>query len=230
VLVSGFPAGPLGTNCFVVAPAAGEQCVVIDPGPDATGPLGQVLADHQLHPVAVLLTHGHVDHTFCVLPVCEARDIPAFIHPADRQQLTDPWSALGAFPGTPLFGALTFAEPADVRELADGAVLDLAGLQLAVRHAPGHTPGSVAFVADTADAPVFFSGDLLFAGSIGRVDLPGGSEEQMVESLARVVLPLDDETVVLPGHGPSTTIGRERVSNPYLQMVASGPPRRSRLL
>ena len=221
MLVTGFPAGPPGTNCWVVAPAAGERCVVVDPGVGAVGALDEVLADHRLHPVAVLLTHGHIDHTFSVVPVCDARGVPAYIHPADRSQLADPWSGLGLPPGLPLFGltALPAAEPDDVRELSDGDELELAGLRLWVRHAPGHTPGSVAFSLLTPDQPVLFSGDLLFAGSIGRVDLPGGSESAMLDSLARVVLPLDDATVVHPGHGPSTTVGRERATNPFLHLL-----------
>jgi glyoxylase-like metal-dependent hydrolase (beta-lactamase superfamily II) len=219
VLVTGFLAGP--TNCYVVAPGAGEQCVVIDPGIGAVPQLEEVLATHRLHPVAVLLTHGHFDHTFSVLPVCEAKDVPAYIHPADRHQLADPWSGIGAPRTTPLFGQLTFAEPSDVRELADASTLPLAGLELTVALTPGHTPGSVVFGLSTVDNPVLFSGDLLFEGSIGRVDLPGGSEAAMFDSLARVVLPMDDATVVHPGHGGSTTIGRERAGNPYLRMAAN---------
>jgi glyoxylase-like metal-dependent hydrolase (beta-lactamase superfamily II) len=209
----------------VVAPAAGQECVVIDPGIGAGPQLDAVLERHRLRPVAVVLTHGHFDHTFSVAPVCGARDIPAYIHPADRHQIADPWSGIGAPRGVPLFGQLEFTEPDDVRELADGQTLQLAGVELATRLAPGHTPGSVAFALDTRDEPLLFSGDLLFAGSIGRVDLPGGSEAEMISSLRRVVLPLDDATVVHPGHGESTTIGRERATNPFLRMAAeaTGP-------
>jgi glyoxylase-like metal-dependent hydrolase (beta-lactamase superfamily II) len=221
VLVSGFPAGPPATNCFVVAPGPGERCVVIDPGIEATGPLADLLERHRLRPAAVLLTHGHIDHTYSVVPVCDARDVPAWIHPDDRGQLTDPLRWLGQPPGTPLMGmpSLPTAEPSDLRALADGDTLELAGLTLGVRHTPGHTLGSVVFTADTADEPLVFSGDLLFAGSIGRTDLPGGSYPAMLDSLARVVLPMDDATVVLPGHGPQTTIGQERATNPYLRLV-----------
>jgi glyoxylase-like metal-dependent hydrolase (beta-lactamase superfamily II) len=220
VLVAGFPAGPPGTNCWVIAPGAGQECVVIDPGIGAAPQLEQLLARHRLRPAAVVLTHGHFDHTFSVVPVCGARGIPAYIHPEDRHQLADPWSGIGVPRGTPLFGQLEFAEPDDVRELSDGQVLSLAGVELTSHLAPGHTPGSVAFSLVTSDEPLFFSGDLLFAGSIGRVDLPGGSEEAMAGSLRRVVLPLDDATVVHPGHGESTTIGRERATNPFLRMAA----------
>ncbi len=216
MLVAGFPAGPWQTNCWIVAPARGEECVVIDPGYGAEQPLDDALREHHLKPVAVILSHGHVDHTWSVVPVCGAKDVPAWIHPDDRGQLDDPLGAMGVPPGTPLFGRLTFGEPADVRTLADGEVLRLAGLELVVDHAPGHTPGSVTF----RTGGQFFSGDLLFAGSIGRTDLPGGSTEQIYRSLAQVCLPLDDDTVVRPGHGPQTTIGAERTGNPFLVDVA----------
>ncbi len=217
MLIAGFPSEATATNCWVVAPADGEQCVVIDPGIGVEAQLDDVIAVHRLHPVAVLLTHGHFDHTFSVLPVCQARDVPAYIHPADRDQLSDPWSGVGLRVGTPLFGSLTFAEPDDVRELGDGDTVSLAGLDFGVRHSPGHSAGSVVFGLSGGDEAVLFSGDLLFAGSIGRVDLPGGSMAEMESSLRQVILPMDDATLVHPGHGPSTTIARERAGNPYLR-------------
>src|SRR3954454_10072412 len=126
MLVVGFPAGPFATNCWVVAPDRGEQCVIIDPGVDAESALDDVLAQHRLQPVAVLLTHGHLDHMFSVTPVCGAKNIPALIHPADRGMLTDPSMGMGVPAGTPIFGRLEFAEPDDVRELVDGETLELA--------------------------------------------------------------------------------------------------------
>ena len=222
MLVVGFPAGPWQTNCWVVAPGPGEQCVVIDPGHGAEQPLDDVLERYDLQPVAVLLSHGHVDHIWSVAPVCGARDVPALIHPADRPMLSEPAVAMGAPPGTPILGRLEWAEPDDVRELRDGEDLQLAGLALRVDTTPGHTPGSVTFTTGND----FFAGDLLFAGSIGRTDLPGGSWEQMQASLLRVPLSLPDDTVVRPGHGPDTTIGRERASNPFLLDLAAAPPSR----
>jgi glyoxylase-like metal-dependent hydrolase (beta-lactamase superfamily II) len=217
VLVAGFPAGTFGTNCFIVAPAAGEECVIIDPGQDAVRGIEETLAQHRLRPVAVMLTHGHIDHMWSVAPVCGAKNIPAYIHPEDRGMLSDPCRGLPPAMTRTLLGGLTFTEPDDVAELTDGAALGLAGLEFVVDHAPGHTPGSVAFRLPAAgDEPVMFSGDLLFAGSIGRTDLPGGDHDTMLRSLTRVVLPLPDETVVLSGHGPATTIGAERASNPFL--------------
>ncbi len=213
MLIAGFPAGSFAANCFLVAPAPGEECVIIDPGEDAERGIAEIIAEHRLKPVAVLLTHGHIDHVWSVAPVCGARDIPAYIHPDDRALLTDPARGFSLGPGQQLFGGLTFTEPDDVKELSDGTVLRLAGLELTVDHAPGHTPGSVAFRSDTT---VMFSGDLLFAGSIGRTDLPGGDTAAMMDSLARVCLTLPDDTQVLPGHGPQTTIGAERASNQFL--------------
>jgi hydroxyacylglutathione hydrolase len=217
VLIAGFASAVTDTNCWVVAPAAGEQCVVIDPGIGVVPQLDELLAEHRLHPVAVLLTHGHFDHTFSVLPVCQARDVPAYVHPADRGQLADPWSGVGMPAGTPLFGSLTFAEPDDVRELADHDKISIAGLDLAVTHAPGHSAGSVVFGLQGSDEPVLFSGDVLFAGSIGRTDLPGGSMDEMEQSLRSVILPMDDTTTIHPGHGSSTSMARERATNPYLR-------------
>jgi glyoxylase-like metal-dependent hydrolase (beta-lactamase superfamily II) len=219
VLIQGFPAQVAGTNCFVVAPGKSEQCIIIDPGVGVGQAVEDVIAEHNLHPVAVVLTHGHLDHTFSVLPICQAKDVPAYIHPADRAALTDPWSGLGLPAGAPLFGmaGLTFAEPDDVRTMSDLDELTLAGLKFQVRHAPGHTPGSVVFSLPTDEAGVLFAGDVLFAGSIGRTDLPGGSMADMTNSLRDVILPMDDEVIVLPGHGPQTTIGRERATNPFLK-------------
>ncbi|MFJ9948907.1 MBL fold metallo-hydrolase [Kitasatospora sp. NPDC091207] len=225
MFIAGFPAGAWGTNCYLVAPAAGEECVIVDPGHQAARGVEELVREHRLKPVAVVLTHGHIDHVASVVPVCGARGVPAWIHPEDRYMMADPERALGRSLGTQLMGEITVGEPDDVRELTDGSVLELAGLKLTVDHAPGHTKGSVTFRTPGAEElpPVLFSGDLLFAGSIGRTDLPGGDSEAILRSLARVCLPLDDATVVLSGHGGQTTIGRERATNPYLRQVAGAP-------
>jgi hydroxyacylglutathione hydrolase len=229
VLVVGFPTGSFAANCYLVATARGEHCVIIDPGQDAVPALGDLLRQHRLRPTAVLLTHGHTDHMWSVLPVCEANSVPAYIHPADRDRLADPVRTLPA----ELVGALglqgvSFREPDEVVDLVDGSVLELAGVRLIAEHTPGHTEGSVVFrTAAAGDGdPTMFSGDLLFAGSIGRSDTVGGDPVAMAASLQRV-LGLADETVVLPGHGPQTTIGRERLTNPHLRglLPTSGPLR-----
>ncbi len=245
MLIAGFPAGSFAANCYVVATGPGQECLIIDPGQDAEPGIDEIVERYHLQPVAVVATHGHIDHIWCVAPVCGARNIPAYIHPADRALLSDPARGLSLLAGQQLFGGLTFTEPDDVRELADGMTLELAGVNLVVDHAPGHTPGSVAFrlPADSAagtaltagadkaagdtQAGTLFSGDLLFAGSIGRTDLPGGDYQTILDSLSRVCLPLPDETVVLAGHGPQTTIGVERATNPFLAGLApaAGPSR-----
>jgi hydroxyacylglutathione hydrolase len=222
VLIAGFPAGSWGTNCYVVATGQGAECIVIDPGQDATGGVEQVVAENKLKPVAVLLTHGHIDHMFSVLPVCGAYDSTAWIHADDRHLLADPMAGISPETARMLLGGNhTFAEPDDVQELKDGQQLELAGLQFTVDHTPGHTRGSVTFTTPylgPEDVPaVLFSGDVLFAGSIGRTDLPGGDHPAMLHTLATKILPMRDEIVVLPGHGGQTTIGREKATNPYLQ-------------
>ena len=226
MLVASFPAAAFDTNCYVLAAAPGEEALVVDPGIGIEEPLDEVLREHRLQPVAVLLTHGHLDHTFSVTPVCGARGIPAYVHPGDDFMLADPMQ--GVSPETRMLfgGRLEWTEPDDVKPLTDGQRLTIAGLTVTVDHAPGHTPGSVTFRLPYDEAPeVMLSGDLLFAGSVGRTDLPGGDTEQMMASLARAVLSRDDDTVVLPGHGPSTTIGRERATNPFLRGLAPTPAR-----
>lgn len=221
MLIAGFPAGPWGTNCYVAATGTGSECVVVDPGKDAASGVADVVREHRLKPVAVLVTHGHVDHMWCVAPVAGTYDATAWIHPSDRHLLADPMSGMSPETSAMLLGgSYEWAEPDDVQELSDGQVLELAGLRFVVDHTPGHTEGSVTF-RTPYDVPeiseVMFSGDLLFAGSIGRTDLPGGDHPTMLRSLAGKVLPLADDIVVLPGHGEQTSIGRERATNPFLQ-------------
>ncbi|CAN5266458.1 MBL fold metallo-hydrolase [soil metagenome] len=232
MLVRGFPAQAFDTNCYVVAPGRGEQCVVVDPGIGVEQQLDALLREHDLQPVAVLLTHGHLDHTFSVTPVCGARGIPAWISAEDRDQLADPVKYLSAGSSNLFGGRLEWSEPEDVRLLDPQVPLEIAGLRIGIDLAPGHTTGSVVFrlpgeeVDGEPGAPVLLSGDVLFAGSIGRTDLPTGSWEAMQASLRDVVLPMSDDTVVLPGHGPATTIGRERAGNPFLQDLPPAPPSR----
>jgi len=223
VFIASFPAGAWQTNCYVVATQPGAECVLIDPGMDALDPLAELVAGHRLKPVAVVLTHGHLDHTYSVMPLCRSHDAACWIHPDDRALLADPFAGMGPDALAMvrrLSGQTTFVEPDEVHELTDGAELTLGGVTFGAVHAPGHTPGSTMFTTDYAAQgieSVVFSGDVLFAGSIGRTDLPGGSHPDMLNSLRTRVLPLADTTAVLPGHGPQTTMARERATNPYLQ-------------
>ena len=236
MLVVGFPAAAFATNCYVIAPAVGQECLVVDPGIGVLGQLAEVLTEHRLRPAAVLLTHGHIDHVFSVTPVCGGYGVAAHVHADDRYRLVDPVASLDPSLRAMLvqqFGsAARWQEPADVVTLADGDTLDLAGLQVGVVHAPGHTEGSVMFrlpqlpdgvtvPAGTPSAGTLLAGDVLFSGSIGRTDLPGGDHAAMMRSLRDKVLTQPDDLLVLPGHGPATTIGRERMANPYLREVAA---------
>jgi hydroxyacylglutathione hydrolase len=220
VLIAGFPAGSWAANCYVAATAPGAECVVVDPGQDAASGIADLVREHRLKPVAVLLTHGHVDHMWSVTPVAGTYDATAWIHPSDRHLLSDPLAGISRESAAMLLGGrYEFSEPDDVAELADRQRLELAGLEMVVDHTPGHTAGSVTFRTPYGDddiSEVMFSGDLLFAGSIGRTDLPGGDHATMMETLRHKVLGLPDDIVVLPGHGEQTSIGRERATNPFL--------------
>ena len=206
----------------------GAECVIIDPGLDAVDGVAELIFEHRLKPVAVMLTHGHLDHMFSVTPLCRSYASSCWVHPEDRVLLSDPLRAMGL--DTRLLlermtgNSAAFTEPDDVREVIDGAEVAVAGLSFQAIHAPGHTPGSTMFQTAYHRSPqidsVVFTGDVLFAGSIGRTDLPGGSLPDMLKSLRTKVLPLPDTVAVLPGHGPQTTMARERVGNPYLQNLA----------
>ena len=230
MLLTGFPAAAFATNCYVVAPAEGEECLIVDPGIGVLDQLAEVLTRHRLRPAAVLATHGHLDHIYSVTPVCDAHGTAAYVHADDRYRVTDPISildpALLAMLEQQFGPTRTWREPDDVRRIRHGETLQLAGLSIDVLHCPGHTEGSVMFCLpeppDGVDAvaSTVLSGDVLFAGSIGRTDLPGGDHAAMLRSLRDRVLPLPDDTLVLPGHGPATTIGRERTGNPYLSELS----------
>ncbi len=209
------------TNCWIFAPARNSECFIVDPGmanPNLLSQIKNVLQKNNLKPIATLVTHGHLDHTFSVFPLAKEYDIPALIHVSDRKLLAEPFKALN--PGgesqqiMQSLGVSKFFEPDEVQALVDNQLLKIAGFDIEVLHAPGHTPGSAMFVINEE---FLISGDVLFAGAIGRTDLPLGSAVDMRKSLKTKILPLKDELIVLPGHGEQTTIGRERVKNPYLQ-------------
>ena len=213
MLVDSFAAPMYATNCWVIAPKAGSECVVIDPGmPDVSAMLDEILKKHSLKPVAVIATHGHLDHTFSIQPIADGYSIPAYIHSLDRIALAHPERYLSPeFAAT--LSAMDFVEPGDVRELRNEEVVELVGMKFKAIHAPGHTPGSLVFVVDDE---LLVSGDVLFAGSIGRTDLPGGSAEAMEQTLRKKIMPMADHLRVLPGHYGDSTLGAEKKSNPYL--------------
>jgi hydroxyacylglutathione hydrolase len=216
LLIDSFVAPMYATNCWVLASEPGSECVVIDPGmPDVSLALEEILQRHSLKPVAVIATHGHLDHTFSIQPIADGYAIPAYIHREDRASLSAPEKLLSE-EFAAMVAEMNFVEPSQVRELRNGEVIDLVGLSFRAIHAPGHTRGSLMF--EVSDQ-VLVSGDVLFAGSIGRTDLPTGSARDMDETLRKKVVPLSDHLEVLPGHGPRTSMAREKKSNPYLKSL-----------
>lgn len=203
-----------GTNCWVIASGKGSECIIVDPGmPDISAEIELIVSEEGLKPVAALMTHGHLDHTFSITALADGYGIPAYIHSEDRRFIADPAGIHDAqFRQT--ISAMSFAEPQDTRTLRDGELLNLVGISIKAIHAPGHTRGSLMFLLNNE---YLLSGDVLFSGTIGRTDQPTGSAADMKETLRRKILPLDDAIEVLPGHGPQTTIENERKRNPYLK-------------
>ncbi len=205
------------TNCWIIAAEKGSECIIVDPGmTDISAEIEMIVAEEGFKPVAALLTHGHLDHTFSVKPLADGYGIPAYIHPEDRRFIAEPLGIHGAQFAEQLRG-LHFEEPEKVELLKDESELNLLGLSIRAIHAPGHTRGSLMFLVN---GNTLLSGDVLFAGSIGRTDLPTGSASDMQKTLRKKVLTLDDEVRVLPGHGAETTIKYERKTNPYLKELA----------
>ena len=231
VYLASFPAGPWQANCYLAAVTAGSDCVIVDAGVEAAEGVRALVSEHGLHPVAVLATHGHIDHVASATELADGYGVPLWMHRADRHLLTDPAAGLGSESRAlvaELFPA-AFVEPRLLEFFADGDTLNLAGLEFRVIHAPGHTAGCVLlrtpYPGHETITDVVFAGDVLFAGSIGRTDLPGGDSDVMRQTLAGPVLSLPETAVVLPGHGPQTLMARERATNPYLQPAFLNAPR-----
>lgn len=223
MFIASFAAGTLAANCYVLATGTGTDAVVIDPGQDAYETLVEVCAEHDLTPSAVIATHGHLDHVRDVAAVCRRWAAPCWIDAADRHLLTDPSAGLPQA-WAPLLeemlAGIDTLEPPEVRDL--GAGLDVAGLHFAVERMPGHTAGSVVLRLPLAPDEVagaselVITGDVIFAGGVGRTDLPGSDPAAMQDSLVRLCRILPADAVLLPGHGEATTMGTESERNPYL--------------
>jgi glyoxylase-like metal-dependent hydrolase (beta-lactamase superfamily II) len=217
MLIRSYPAPMFATNCWVIAAGEGAECILVDPGmPDISREIEMIIEECRLKPVAALLTHGHLDHTFSIKPLADGYGISAYIHSEDRRFIADPAGIHGEQFVQQLQG-MNFSEPEKVEELRNGTVINLLDMKISAIHSPGHTRGSVMYLINDE---ILVSGDVLFAGSIGRTDLPTGSASDMTNTLRTKVLPLSDDLRVLTGHGPETTIKFERKNNPYLKELS----------
>lgn len=220
MFIASFITGPFQTNCYLLAREQGSECVIVDPGMGAEEFLGDALRTHHLVPVAIAVTHGHIDHIGSARQVGDEYGIPVLCPRDDRHLLSDPMAGLSDF-ARPLieqwYGSTTLREPEEVVDVEPFSHHQFANLDLEFLHAPGHAPGCPMIrTIDAEFGPIVMSGDVVFAGSIGRTDMPGGDPAQMSHSLSDVVWPLDDSTHVLPGHGGPTTMANERLTNPFL--------------
>jgi len=197
--------GALETNCYLVYCPETLECAVVDPGAEAER-IFRLIAEKGLHPIAILNTHGHVDHIGANRDIKDKFNIPLSIHSSDNAML----ESVHQFEIGFLIGAKA-SPPAD-NFLKDGDKIEIGKSFLKVIHTPGHSPGSVSFLGDG----FILSGDTLFNGGVGRTDLPGGSWDTLVSTIKNKILTMPEETTVLPGHGPPTTVGQEKKANPFI--------------
>ena len=202
-----FVVGMCETNCYIAADSSSKDAIIIDPGDNADAIIETIRTDG-LIVRAIVNTHGHADHIAANAALKKQFDCPIMIHELDAPYLADPEANLSA-----LIGYIEPISPPADRLLKDGGEITIGQLVFRVIHTPGHTPGGISLLENE----VLFSGDTLFADSVGRTDFPGGSHEQLINSIQEKLLVLPDSTLVYPGHGPLTTIGNERQNNPFLQ-------------
>jgi glyoxylase-like metal-dependent hydrolase (beta-lactamase superfamily II) len=200
--------GPLQCNCYVVGDRASKEAIIIDPGDDADA-IAASLAEQQLRVTAIVATHAHFDHIVAAGRLREITGAPFYLHKADNPILD--WMQESGR----MFLGVELPPPPDVdRDASEGEILTAGSARLEVLHTPGHSPGSISLIADGA----IFSGDTLFAGSIGRTDLPGGDTQALLDAVRKKLYLLEDDLPVYPGHGPSTTLGREKLYNPFVRL------------
>lgn len=227
-MIEGLRLWVAGTNSWIVAPGGpGGECVLVDAPPDPSAILGR-LREHGLRLVALLATHGHVDHVGGIGEVTRGAPgerVSVHLHEDDHHLLFDPVTLGGTLGQLLEWEGHDLRPPEVLNGLDDGEKVSGAGMTFTAIHTPGHTPGSVCFMLEVdGEEPILFSGDHLFKGSIGRTDLYGGNHAQLMASMAEKILPLDDAVRVLPGHGDTTTIGDERAANPFLVELTGGQP------
>ncbi|MCL1837859.1 MAG: MBL fold metallo-hydrolase [Propionibacteriaceae bacterium] len=231
MFLTSFVSGHWQANCYIIAADDSKQAVIIDPGMEAANRISQLCTKHELTPAAVLCTHGHLDHVADAATVCAEYGIPAWIHSADRHLLADPLAGL-SYGLAPFINQLYpdgFSEPANVCHFDDHFLptrepgrVEIAGIELTLIPAPGHTPGCVLIMTESEkDNPtrshLVFTGDVVFDGSIGNTEFPGGDMEQMRHTLINRVLTLPAGAAILSGHGRQASLASQKLQNPYLQ-------------
>lgn len=206
--ITTYPLGPIQTNCYVIQ-NANNQCLIVDPGEEGAR-INSIVKQAGLSPVAILLTHGHFDHIGAVDAVRDAFHVPVYIHEFEKDTLTDPaLNGSTRYPGLPLV-----KNKAADELITEEGMMEVGPFQFEVRHTPGHSPGSVSFIFEESRFAVV--GDTLFQGSVGRTDLPGGDTATLLASIHDKLLTLDDDVIIYPGHGPTTTPAQEMDMNPFL--------------
>jgi len=198
--------GPMQANCYILAADGNSRAVIIDPGAEARK-IRRVLEKYKLKPGLIINTHGHYDHIGCD----DKFGVPVYVHSKDLSMLKDPRLNLSA-----LF-ALSYSPGSEIRTLEEDSIIELDGIQLKVKHIPGHTCGGIALLLEKPAGKIVFSGDSLFYQGIGRSDLEGGDESLLIKNIQEKLLTLPEDTLVYPGHGPSSTIGAEKRDNPFLK-------------
>jgi glyoxylase-like metal-dependent hydrolase (beta-lactamase superfamily II) len=199
--------GPMQANCYIIASGNDSQAIIIDPG-DEKHKIDRVLEKYNLKPAFIINTHGHIDHIGCD----DKFGVPVYVHRQDAALLKSAALNLSAFLGA------SFKVKSDINELEDKQSVKLGELELEVIHTPGHSPGGISLLMKKPKDNILFTGDSLFYHSIGRTDFPGASNALLVKSIKEKLLKLSDDTVIYPGHGPSSTIGEERINNSFLQL------------
>ncbi len=197
--------GPMQVNCYILACSKNSSAIIIDPG-DQVRKIKQVLDKYKLKPAFIINTHGHYDHMGCD----DKFGVPVYIHKEDIPLLKDAQLNLsGIF-------SMGYTVQSEIRQVEEGKIIELEGIQLKVLHIPGHTPGGISLLLEKPDDKIVFTGDSLFYQGIGRSDLEGGNESLLIKSIKEKLLTLSNDTIVYPGHGPSSTIGEEKKNSPFL--------------
>ena len=194
-------AGSMGANCYILGCESSKEAIIIDPGGDYQKIIA-CLEEQGLEPKIIINTHGHLDH----IGANDKFNLPIYIHELDAEYLTEPVKNLSALFGPP------YTSPAASRLLKDGDKIELGEISLEVIHTPGHSPGGICLKTDD----IIFTGDTLFCGGIGRTDFPAASEKEIIKSIKEKIFTLDDRVIIYPGHGPCSTVGREKRENPFL--------------